>query len=93
MAKDIPIEINMGGRQRLTSGGTMKQDLTSLLRAVPFACFTVKTRDGKMYTVDTVGRMCVGNDICAYVDAAGRVLAIPFHTIEQVIVFDFEHPD
>jgi len=68
------------------SAETMKEDLTSLLCAVPFAPFTVKTRDRAMYTVDAVWRMCVGNDICVYVDAAGCVLAIPFHNIEQVVV-------
>jgi hypothetical protein len=65
----------------------MKEDLTTLLCAVPFIPFTVKTRDRAMYTVDAVGRMCVGKDICVYVDAAGCLLAIPFHDIEQVVVF------
>jgi hypothetical protein len=74
------------------SEGTMKQDLTTLLCAVPFVPFTVKTIDGETYNVDSVGRMCVGNDICAFVDAEGSLLAIPFHTIGEVIVGDCERP-
>jgi len=66
----------------------MKQDLTSLLQAVPFAPFTVRTQDGKHYTVKVVGQMCVGNDTCAFVDAAGGLVAIPFHSIDRVIVAD-----
>jgi hypothetical protein len=73
--------------------GPMKQDLTTLLCAVPFVSFTVKTVDGEMHAVDAVGRMCVGNDMCAYVDAEGSVVGIPFHDIEKVIVGDSEHPD
>jgi hypothetical protein len=69
----------------------MKQDLTTLLCAVPFVPFTVKTHDGKMHPVDAVGRMCVGSEMCAYVDAQGCVLAIPFHAIEQVIIADSEN--
>jgi hypothetical protein len=64
----------------------MKQDLTTLLQAAPFAPFTVKTRDRKTYIVDAVGRMCVGNDLCAYVDADGNLVAIPFYTIDRVVV-------
>jgi hypothetical protein len=30
--------------------------------------------------------MCVGNDTCAYVDASGSFLAIPFNSIDRVIV-------
>jgi hypothetical protein len=67
----------------------MKQDLTSLLQAVPFSSFTVRTYDGKTYTVRTVGEMCVGNDTCAYVDATGSLVAIPFHSIDRVIVTEF----
>ena len=69
----------------------MKQDLTTLLCAVPFTPFTVKTRDGKMHPIDAVGRMCVGDEICVYVDSQGSLLAIPFHSIEQVIVADSKH--
>jgi hypothetical protein len=32
--------------------------------------------------------MCVGDEICVYVDAQGSMLAIPFHNIEQVIIAD-----
>jgi hypothetical protein len=70
----------------------MKQDLTSLLQAIPFAPFIVKTRDGKVYVVDAVGQMCVGKVICAYVDAEGHVLAIPFDAIDRVILADPKHP-
>lgn len=62
----------------------MKQDLTCLLQAVPFAPFTVRTHDGKKYTVNAVGEMCVGIDTCVYVDAAGSLVAIPFHSIDRV---------
>jgi hypothetical protein len=34
-----------------------------------------------------------GNDMCAYVDAGGRVIGIPFHDIENVLVGDPEKPD
>ena len=51
---------------------TMKQDLTTLLCAVPFTPFTVKTRDGKMHPIDAVGRLCVADEICVYVDSQGR---------------------
>jgi hypothetical protein len=43
-----------------------------------------------MYAVNAVGRMCIGNDMCAYVDAEGCVVGIPFHNIEKVIVGDSE---
>jgi hypothetical protein len=64
----------------------MKQDLTALLQAAPFAPFTVRTRDGKTYLVDAVGRMCVGNEVCAYVDAGGELVAIPFQAIDRVVI-------
>ena len=71
----------------------MKQDPTSLLCAVPSVPSTVKTRDGESHTVDVVGRLCVGNGMCTYVDAGGRVIGIPFHDIENVLVGDSEKPD
>ncbi len=52
----------------------MKQDLTNLLRAVPFVPFTVKTRDGEVHAVNTVERMSVGNNVCTYIDGEGYVL-------------------
>jgi hypothetical protein len=64
----------------------MKEDLTTLLQTVPFVPFTVNTRDGKAYAVITVGQMCVGDAICAYVDAEGSLLAIPFDNIDRVFV-------
>jgi hypothetical protein len=63
----------------------MKQDLTSLLQAAPF---TVKTRDGKQYNIEAVGQMCVGEDICAYVEADGGLVAIPFLNIDRVVIAD-----
>jgi hypothetical protein len=66
----------------------MKEDLTTLLQTIPFAPFTVNTRDGKVYAVKTVGQMCVGDAVCAYVDAEGSLLAIPFANIDRVIVAD-----
>jgi hypothetical protein len=68
----------------------MKQDLTSLLQAVPFAAFTVRTHEGKEYTVNAAGEMCVGKDICVCVDVAGSLVAVPFHSIDRVIVLESE---
>ena len=68
----------------------MKQDLTRLLRTVPFVPFTVKTRDGEIHAVNTVERMSVGNFVCTYIDTQGLVLLIPFHAIDQVAVPDSE---
>jgi len=70
----------------------MKQDLTNLLRAVPFIPFTVKTRDGEVHAVNTVERMSVGNNVCTYIDGEGYLLLIPYHAIDQVAVPDAEHP-
>jgi len=70
----------------------VKQDLTRLLRAVPFVPFTVKTRDGEVHAVNTVERMSVGNHVCTYIDMEGLVLLIPFHAIDQVAVPDSEQP-
>lgn len=53
----------------------------------------MKTHDGESHTVDVIGRICVGNHICAYVDADGRVMGIPFRDIENVLVGDSENPD
>jgi hypothetical protein len=66
----------------------MKQDLTKLLRAVPFVPFTLKTRDGEVHAVNTVERLSVGNYVCAYVDSEGLILLIPFHAIDQAATPD-----
>jgi hypothetical protein len=68
----------------------MREDLTRLLRAHPFVPFTVKTRDGEVHAVNTVERMSVGSHVCAYIDAEGLVLLIPFHAIDQVATPDSE---
>jgi hypothetical protein len=68
----------------------MREDLTRLLRTVPFNRFTVKTRDGQVHAVDTVERLSVGNHVCAYIDTEGFVLLIPFHAIDQVATPDSE---
>jgi hypothetical protein len=46
-----------------------------------------------MHLVDAVGRMCVADEICVYVDSQGSLLAIPFHAIEQVIIADSQQVD
>jgi len=68
----------------------MRQDLTRLLRALPFVPFTVKTRDGEVHAVNTVDRMSVGNHVCAFIDGEGLVLLIPFRAIDQVATPDSE---
>jgi hypothetical protein len=70
----------------------MKEDLTALLRRVPFVPFVVKTRDGEVHAVDTVERMSVGNHVCTYVDGRGLILLLPFSAIDQVSVVDADHP-
>jgi hypothetical protein len=70
----------------------MRQDLTNLLRAVPFVPFTVKTRDGEVHAVNTVERMSVGNYVCTFIDGEGYVLLIPFTAIDHVAAPDSEHP-
>jgi hypothetical protein len=36
--------------------------------------------------------MCVGDAVCAYVDASGSLLVIPFDNIDRVVLADPEDP-
>jgi hypothetical protein len=55
----------------------MQEELTRLLRAVPFAPFVVHTRDGESQTVTSVERLSAGRNVCAYVDEQGFISLIP----------------
>jgi hypothetical protein len=62
----------------------MQEELTRLLRAVPFAPFVVHTRDGESQTVTSVERLSAGRNVCAYVDEQGFISLIPYTAIDRV---------
>ena len=71
----------------------MQVELTRMMRRVPFVPFTVTTRNGEVHTVDTVERMSVGRNVCAYIDPEGFVRLIPYHTIDHVTIKDAVEPN
>jgi hypothetical protein len=62
----------------------MQEELTKLLRAVPFVPFVVFTRDGKAQIVNNVGWLSAGRNVCAYVDLVGCITLIPYSAIDRV---------
>jgi hypothetical protein len=66
----------------------MKENLTQLLRSVPFVPFTLTLRNGYVYAVTTVERLSIGRNVCAYVDLEGLIILIPMRAIDQVAVSD-----
>jgi hypothetical protein len=62
----------------------MQQELTKLLRAVPFAPFVIFTRDGEIQPVTSVERLIAGRNVCAYVDTEGYISLIPYTAIDRV---------
>ena len=63
---------------------TMQQELTRLLRVVPFAPFIVHTRDGEAQPVSNVERLSVGRNAIAYTDEHGYISLIPYTAIDRV---------
>jgi hypothetical protein len=63
----------------------MQQELTRLLRAVPFAPFVIFTRDGEAQAVTNIERLIVGRNVCAYVDNEGYISLIPYTAIDRVV--------
>ena len=66
----------------------MQEELIRLLRSVPFYSFVVFTRDGEVQQVDSVERLSVGKNVCAYVDTAGYISLIPYTAIDRIITRD-----
>lgn len=62
----------------------MQQELTRLLRTVPFAPFIIFTRDGEVQAVTNVERLSAGLNVCAYVDQQGYISLIPYTAIDRV---------
>jgi hypothetical protein len=62
----------------------MQQELTKLLRAVPFVPFVISTRDGLEHPVGSVGRLVAGRALCAYVNQEGYISLIPYGAIDRI---------
>lgn len=62
----------------------MQQELTRLLRAVPFVPFMIFTRDGDALAVVNVERLSAGRYICAYADQEGYISLIRYTAIDRV---------
>lgn len=62
----------------------MQQELSRLLRAVPFMPFVIFTRDGQAQAVTSVERLMAGRNVCAYVDQEGYISLIPYTAIDRV---------
>jgi hypothetical protein len=62
----------------------MQQELSQLLRAVPFIPFVIFTRDGETQPVTNVERLSAGRNVCAYVDSEGYISLIPYTAIDRV---------
>ena len=66
----------------------MREELTRLLRAVPFVPFVLSTRDGESHPVETVERLSVGSNACFYVDLQGYLFILPYHAIDKISLKD-----
>lgn len=66
----------------------MQEELTRLLRAIPFAPFIIFTRDGEAQAVVNVERLSAGLNVCAYVDQQGYISLIPYTAIDRVSTKD-----
>jgi len=62
----------------------MEQELTKLLRAVPFVPFVIFTRDGESQPVTNVELLSVGRNAIAYTDREGFISLIPYTAIDRV---------
>jgi hypothetical protein len=62
----------------------MKEELTRLLRAVPFAPFVIFTRDGEAQAVTNAQRLFAGRTAIAYIDQEGYISIIPYAAIDRV---------
>jgi hypothetical protein len=62
----------------------MREELTRLLRAVPFTPFVIFTRDGEAQQVTNVERLSAGRNVCAYTDEDGYISLIPYTAIDRV---------
>ena len=62
----------------------MQQELTKLLRAVPFMPFVIFTRDGESQVVTNVEILSVGRNAIAYTDREGIISLIPYTAIDRV---------
>jgi hypothetical protein len=65
---------------------TMRQELTKLLRAVPFVPFVVFTRDGEAQAVTNLKCFSLGRNVCAYLDQEGYLSLIPYAAIDRVSI-------
>jgi hypothetical protein len=63
----------------------MREELTRLLRTVPFAPFVIFTRDGEVQPVTNVERLSAGRTMCAYSDEQGYISLIPYTAIDRVV--------
>jgi hypothetical protein len=64
----------------------MRQELTDLLRAVPFVPFIVFTRDGEAQAVTNVERLSAGAQACSYVDKEGYLSYIPYTAVDRITI-------
>jgi hypothetical protein len=62
----------------------MKEELTKLLRSVPFKIFVVHTRDGLNQPVSNVELLSVGKNGIAYTDKEGFISLIPYTAIDRI---------
>jgi hypothetical protein len=63
----------------------MMEELTRLLRAVPFTPFAIFTRDGEVQPVTNIERLVVGRNVCAYVDQEGYITLFSYAAIDRVV--------
>jgi hypothetical protein len=67
----------------------MREQLITLLRKHPFIPFTVTSKGGETYPIETVERMSVGQHVCTIVDPqTGVVLILPIGSILHVATKD-----
>lgn len=62
----------------------MREELTKLLRSIPFAPFVVHTRDGLNQPVTNVEVLSVGKNGIAYTDQEGFISLIPYTAIDRI---------
>jgi hypothetical protein len=62
----------------------MREELTKLLRSVPFVSFVVHTRDGLNQPVINVEVLSVGKNGIAYTDQQGFISLIPYTAIDRI---------
>jgi hypothetical protein len=62
----------------------MREELTRLLRRVPFVSFIVHTRDGLNQPVSNVELLSVGKNGIAHTDSEGFISLIPYTAIDRI---------